>query len=266
MKTVVITGSSRGLGWEMAQCFRMNGMNVVLNGVDSNRLEKAKQALESIPGDGKVIACSGDVCSAVDIQSLIDKSIEEFSAIDIWINNAGVNQPMKPLCDLTETEIDQILRVDLKGTIIGSKLAMTQMVHQGYGAIYNLEGYGSNDAFMMGMNMYGTSKRAVTHFTQALAKESEELKTGVIVGRLSPGIMITDFITNALGGKEKIDLPEKTKKFYNIVGDHPNVVADFLVKKILKNNKNNAHIQWLTTAKIISKFTIACFKKRDFFA
>ena len=83
IKTVVITGSSRGLGWEMAQCFRMNGMNVVLNGVDSNRLQKAKQALESIPGDGKVIACSGDVCSAVDIQSLIDKSIEEFGAIDI---------------------------------------------------------------------------------------------------------------------------------------------------------------------------------------
>jgi short-subunit dehydrogenase len=140
------------------------------------------------------------------------------------------------------------------------------MIRQGYGAIYNLEGYGSNDAMMLGLNMYGTGKRAVTHFTEALAKESEERKTGVLVDRLSTGIMITDFTTCALGGKEKIDLPEKTKKFYNIVGDSPDVVADFLVAKILKNTKNNAHIQWLTNAKVMWRFMTAGFNKRDFFA
>lgn len=197
---------------------------------------------------------------------IIDTAVAEFGAIDIWINNAGVNQPMKPMWELSESEIEQILCIDLKGTVLGSKLAMTQMVRQGYGAIYNMEGYGSNDAMMLGLNMYGTGKRAVTHFTQALAKESEERKTGVLVGRLSPGIMITDFTTNALGGKEKIDLPEKTKKFYNIVGDSPDVVADFLVAKILKNNRNNVHIQWLTTAKLMRKFMTAGFNKHDFFA
>ena len=266
MKTVVITGSSRGLGLEMAQCFRKSGMNVVLNGVNPDRLQMAKQALEAIPGDGKVIACCGNVCNTVDMQALIDNAVAEFGAVDIWINNAGVNQPMKPLWDLSDDEINQILGIDLKGTVIGSKLAMSQMIRQGYGSIYNLEGYGSNDAMMLGFNMYGTGKRAVTHFTQALAKESEECKTGVLVGRLSPGIMITDFITNALGGKEKIDLPEKTKKFYNIVGDRPDVVADFLVAKILKNNKNNVHIQWLTTAKLLRKFMTAGFNKRNFFS
>ena len=266
MKTVVITGSSRGLGWELAQRFRKSGLNVVLNGVSRNRLENAKQALEAIPGVGKVLACSGDVSSAADLQALIDKSVAEFGSIDIWINNAGVNQPMKPVWELSETEIDQILDIDLKGTVMGSKLAMAQMIRQGHGAIYNLEGYGSNNAMMLGLNMYGTGKRAVTHFTQALAKESEECKTGVLVGRLSPGVMITDFITGALGGKEKIDLPEQTKKFYNIVGDYPDVVADFLVAEILKNNKNNAHIQWLTNAKVMWRFMTAGFNKRDFFA
>lgn len=266
MKTAVITGSSRGLGFEMAKCFRKCGMNVVLNGVSLDRLQKARHALESIPGNGKVLACSGDVCNDADLQSLIDKTVEEFGAIDIWINNAGVNQPMKPLWELSENEIDQILGIDLKGTVIGSKLAMMQMIRQGYGAIYNLEGYGSNDAMMLGFNMYGTGKRAVTHFTQALAKECEERKTGVLVGRLSPGIMITDFITTALGGKETIDLPEKTKKFYNIVGDHPDVVADYLVTEILKNTKNNIHIQWLTPRKVMWRFMTAGFNKRDFFA
>jgi NAD(P)-dependent dehydrogenase (short-subunit alcohol dehydrogenase family) len=266
MKTVVITGSSRGLGWELAQRFRKAGLNVVLNGVSSERLEKAKQVLEDMPGDGKVVACSGDVTSYAALQALIDKSVAEFGSIDIWINNAGVNQPMKPVWELSESEIDQILGIDLKGTVIGSKLAMEQMIRQGYGAIYNLEGYGSNDAMMLGLNMYGTGKRAVTHFTEALAKESEERKTGVLVGRISPGIMITDFTTNALGGTEKIDLPEKTKKFYNIVADYPDVVADFLIEKILSNTKNNAHIQWLTNAKVMWKFMTAGFNKRDLFS
>ena len=149
---------------------------------------------------------------------------------------------------------------------MGSKLAMTQMIRQGGGAIYNLEGYGSNDAMMLGLNMYGTSKRAVTHFTQALAKESDERKTGVLVGRLSPGIMITDFTVKALGGKADIDLPEKTRKVYNILGDYPDVVARFLVKSILENTKNNAHIQWLTSGKAAWRFMTASFNKRDFFA
>ena len=265
MKAVVITGSSRGLGFELAQRFSKAGLNVVLNGVNPVRLEKAKQTLEAIPGSGKVLACSGDVANAADLQKLIDEAVASFGAVDIWINNAGVNQPMKPIWELTESEIDQVLDIDLKGTVMGSKLAMEQMIRQGHGAIYNLEGYGSNDAMMLGLNMYGTGKRAVTHFTQALAKESEERNTGVIVGRLSPGIMITDFTTGALGGKEKIDLPEKTKKVYNILGDYPDVVADFLVAEVLKNTKNNAHIEWLTSAKAAWRFMTAGFNKRDFF-
>ena len=266
MKTVVITGSSRGLGYEMAQRFRKAGLNVVLNGVNPKRLEDARSALEAMEGTGKVCACAGDISKSTDIQKLVDYTVEQCGGIDIWINNAGVNQPMKAIWELSEGEIDQVLDIDLKGSIMGSKLALEQMIRQGRGAIYNLEGYGSNDAMMLGLNMYGTGKRAITHFTQALAKECEERNTGVIVGRLSPGIMITDFTVTALGGKEKIDLPEKTKKVYNILGDYPDVVADFLVAEVLKNTKNNAHIQWLTSGKAAWRFMTAGFNKRDFFA
>ena len=119
---------------------------------------------------------------------------------------------------------------------------------------------------MLGLSIYGTSKRAITYFTSALALESEVRNTGVIVGRLSPGIMITDFISNALGNKEKINLPEKTKKVYNILGDYPDVVANFLVNSILKNNKNNVHIEWLTGRKAAWRFMTSCFNKRNFFS
>ena len=265
MKTVVITGSARGLGFEMAKLFRKANLNVVISDLKEDNLKKAKEELDKLEGTGKVEYKVCNVTNSKDIQELIDYTDKEFNSIDIWINNAGVNQPDKPIWELTEQEIDLVLDVDLKGAIIGSKLALEYMSKKKQGAIYNIEGYGSNDAMMKGLSIYGTSKRAITYFTQALAKESEELKTGIIIGRLSPGIMITDFITNALGDKGKIELPEKTKKVYNILGDYPDVVANFLVENMLTNTKNNAHIEWLTNGKAAWRFMTAGFNKRDFF-
>lgn len=265
MKTVVITGSARGLGLEMAKVFRKNNLNVVISDLNLDKLKVAKEELEKITSNAKVSICVCDVTKSIDIENLIQFAKKEFNNIDIWINNAGVNQPEKPIWELTEKEIDLVLDVDLKGAIIGSKLIMEEMIKQKSGAIYNIEGYGSNDAKMLGLSIYGTSKRAITYFTEALAKESEIRNTKVLVGKLSPGIMITDFITNALGDKEKINLSEKTKKVYNILGDYPDVVANFLVNGILKNTKNNAKIEWLTNRKAAWRFMTAGFNKRNFF-
>ena len=267
MKTAVITGSTRGLGWEMAQLFHKNGWNVVLNGVNAARLETAVSALRAAGGEGQVEGLVGSVVSSGDIQALIDHAVARFGGIDIWINNAGVNQPMRAIWELSEAEIDAVLNIDLRGAILGSRLAALQMEKQPQGGfIYNLEGYGSNDAMMLGLNLYGTSKRAVTHFTQAFAKELEERGGKVKAGRLSPGIMITDFTVKALGGQQAIELPEKTKKVYNILGDYPDVVAAHLVKEMLNNTKNNAHIEWLTGGKAMWRFLTAGFNKRDFFS
>lgn len=265
MKTVVITGSARGLGLEMAKVFKENNINIVLSDLNEENLKIAKDEVEKINSNSKIEYCICDITKTNDIINLINFANEKFNKIDIWINNAGVNQPEKAIWELTEQEIDVVLDVDLKGTIKASKLIMEEMIKNNGGAIYNVEGYGSNDAKMLGLSIYGTSKRAITYFTEALAKESEERNTNVIVGKLSPGIMITDFITNALGNKEKIILSEKTKKVYNILGDYPDVVARFLVNGILNNNKNNAKIEWLTNKKAAWRFMTSSFNKRDFF-
>lgn len=265
MKTIVITGSARGLGFEMAKVFRKNNHNVIISDLSNDALENAKIELETIPSEANVEIKVCDVTKSDDIKSLIQFATQKYKKIDIWVNNAGVNQPEKAVWELSENEINTILNVDLKGAIIGSKLAMEEMIKQKAGAIYNVEGYGSNDAMMLGLSIYGTSKRAITYFTSALAKESEERNTGVLVGRLSPGIMITNFLQNALGDKEKITLSEKTKKVYNILGDYPDVVAEFLVESMLKNTKNNAKIEWLTTRKAAWRFMTAGFNKRNFF-
>ena len=264
MKTAVITGSSSGLGFEMAKLFRQNGFNVVINGTDPAKLERSAAALKEISSAGSVAFLRGSVAEKVDMQALMDLAVEKFGRVDIWVNNAGVNQPSKPMWELTDREINALISIDLLGAINGSHVAMKQFSAQGGGAIYNLEGYGSNDAHMLGLGMYGTAKRAVTYYTQSLALEAAEKDTGVIVGRLSPGIMITDFTVKALG-REKIDLPEKTKKVYNILGDYPDVVAKFLVASMIKNEKNDVHIEWLTGRKAAWRFMTAAFNKRNFF-
>ncbi len=264
MKCVVITGSARGLGLELAKEFRKNDFNIVISDILKEELKKAVILLNEIDSKGKVISVYCDVTSEKDLNHLMDETIGEFGKVDIWINNAGVNQPMKPIWELETSVVDKLIDIDLKSAVIGSKIAMKQMIKQGFGQIYGVEGYGSNDAYMLGLSVYGTSKRAITYFFRALAKEVDEMKYNIQIGLLSPGIMITDFITHSMGN-DKFELPEKTKKVYNILGDYPDVISNFLVNKIINNNKNNVRFNWLTNKKASFRFMTCAFNKRDFF-
>lgn len=266
MKTVVITGSARGFGLELAKVFKRNDFNVVLSDINEENLTKALEELEEIKSNSKAIKINCDVTKCAEVEELWKDAKVAFGTVDIWVNNAGVNQPDLPVMDLSDKDVDFLLGVDLRGTIYGSKTAFKGMRIQGHGQIFNVEGYGSNDAMKTGLTIYGTAKRAVTYFTEALAKESEEVSGGrVHVSKLTPGIMITDFITSANGGKTKIELSPATKKIYNILGDYPSTIAEYVVPKMIKNEKNNAKIAWLTNTRAFGKFVKAMFVKRNFF-
>ncbi|MBQ2872779.1 MAG: SDR family oxidoreductase [Bacilli bacterium] len=264
MKTVVITGSARGLGLEMAKCFRSKNFNVIISDLFKKDLENARKVLLKVKGQGDIDYFACDITKENDIVNLINKVKNKYGVIDFWINNAGINQPDKMIWDLSSEEIDRMLDIDLKGTIVASKLISKVMIEQNKGSIYNVEGHGSNDAIIPGLSIYGTAKRGVTYFTMALAKEMENMKVDVIVGRLSPGIMITDFIVNAFRNK-KIELSNKNKKVYNILGDYPDIVAKYLVNKMIINTNNNVKINWLTNRKAAFRFMTSMFNKRDFF-
>ena len=263
-KTVVITGSARGLGYEMAKSFRNKNFNVVISDIFKKDIDKAKDELLKEKGQGKILAIPCDITKPKDITNLIKETIKEFNEIDYWINNAGVNQPDKLIWELSEEEISRMIDIDLKGTIIASKYAMEVLIKQNHGAIYTVEGHGSNDAIIPGLSVYGTAKRGVTYFIKALAKEAEKNKYDIIVGALSPGIMITDFLVNALRDK-KMELSDKNKKVYNILGDYPDVVARYLVNHMINNTNNGVRIKWLTNRKAAWRFMTCWIRRRDFF-
>ena len=225
MKTVVITGSARGLGLEMAKCFRSKNYNVVISDLFKKDLDNAKKELLKIKSTGDIDYFVCDISKENDIVNLINETCKKYKTIDFWINNAGINQPNKMIWDLSSEEIDKMIEIDLKGTMVASKLIAKVMIEQNKGSIYNVEGHGSNDAIIPGLSVYGTAKRGITYFTMALAKEMEKMNVDVMVGRLSPGIMITDFLVNSFRDK-KMELSDKNKKVYNILGDYPDVVAN----------------------------------------
>ncbi len=263
MKTVVITGSARGFGFEMAKCFREKNYNVVICDLNKEALENASKELAKINSKGKVLDYILDIIDYGNTKDMIDDVVSKIKTIDIWINNAGVNQSERAIWELDEKEINRLIDVDLKGTILCSNLILKHFEKNNNGAIYNVEGYGSNDAKMLGLSIYGTAKRAITYFTEALAKEVETRKLNVKVGKITPGIMITNFINTSLGDGEKITLSEKTKNVYNILGDRPETIARFMVDKIDKNNKNNVKFTFLTNARASGRFIKALFGKKN---
>lgn len=263
-KTVVITGSARGLGYEMAKCFRKKNFNVVISDIFKSDIDNAREKLLNEKGQGEVLACVCDITKSKDILNMIKDVKKNFKTIDFWINNAGINQPDKMIWELNEKEIDSMIDIDLKGTIMASNLAMQVLIEQNYGSIYTVEGHGSNDAIIPGLSVYGTAKRGLTYFIKALAKEAETNKYDIIVGALSPGIMITDFLVNALRDK-KMELSEKNKKVYNILGDYPDVVARYLVNRMISNTNNGIRIKWLTNRKAALRFMTCWIRRRDFF-
>ena len=267
MSCVVVTGSARGFGLCQLIKFKELGFNVVCTDINEEAMDKAIEKLNTInPNNTKAIKVICDVRKVQDLEHLFQEAKRAFGSVDIWINNAGVNQPDKPIYELSENEIEFMLDIDLKGAILGSKVAFKNMLSQGSGQIYNVEGYGSNDAVKTGLSIYGTTKRAVTYFTEALAKESEDLTQGKIkVCKLTPGIMITDFIKSANGGKTHIELPEQTKKVYNILGDYPETIVNYCVPRMIKNTRNGAKIVWLTNFRAFRRFMCAGFNKRNFF-
>ena len=258
MKNVVITGSTRGIGFAMAMEFLRAGCNVTLSGRGEALPEAADAALS--PFQGQYIYAACDVREKASLQHLWDVSLEKWGGVDLWINNAGQNAPHIFSWETGESYVENVVGTNITGMIYGSQVSAAGMIQQGHGAIYSMEGLGSNDMIQPKTILYGTTKRALRYYMKGLAKELEG--TGVIAGRLSPGMMLTDFITKTPDGEpSEVISDERFKKIFNILADKPETVARFFIPRILCNTRNDALIAWLTNTKASWRFMTAGLRK-----
>ena len=261
MKNVVITGSTRGIGFGLAESFLDLGCAVVISGRSKEKVKEVVSSLEDQYSSKNIFGLACDVSNIDDLQALWDRALAHFGKIDIWINNAGVSGPQSPVWSYDPKDVSSIVQTNILGTIYGSNLAVTGMLSQGFGAVYNLEGFGSNGRMRMGMTAYGTSKAAVTYFSKSLAKElkSEPL----IIGTLQPGMVMTDLIMDHF--RENPDEIERVRKIFNIIADRVEIVTPWLAKKMLNNQKTAVAFVWSPTWKLLLRFLSAPFSKRDVF-
>lgn len=258
MKHIVITGSTRGIGLAMALEFLKAGCRVTLSGRGETLPQDPAQRLQPYQEPYQYVPCNVQIKR--DLEALWESAVRRFGAVDIWINNAGQNAPHDWIQNTDEHYVQSVIGTNITGMILGSQVAAKGMLAQGRGAIYSMEGLGSNDMIQTKTILYGTTKRALTYFMAGLAKELAG--TGVIAGRLSPGMMLTDFITKTPdGAAAAIETDESFRKIFNILADRPETVAAFFVPRMLQNTRNNKQIAWLTGGKAAWRFLTAPLRK-----
>jgi len=262
VKTVIITGSTRGIGLGLADNFLRLGHQVVISGRKQSSVDQVVKTLSATYAGDRAAGFPCDMREYSQVVALWKSGKKRFGEIDVWINNAGIGLAQTDFWDLEVDLIRDLVETNITGAMFGAKVALAGFREQGRGAFYNMEGLGSDGRQVQGLTLYGTSKRALNYLTDSLA--SEVKGTDIIVGALSPGMVLTDFILDRYEGKDPADW-ESARRIFNILADKVESVTPFLVEKILQNKKNGARINWLTTPKVLWRFLTAGFSKRDLF-
>ena len=197
MKTVLITGGSRGIGKAVAMKFAENGYKIIINYVsDKTDTEQLKKELLQA-GAADILLIKADVSNSEDVKNMVKETIEKFEKIDVLVNNAGITKD-NLLMRMSEEEFDKVIQINLKGTYLVTKEVTRYMMKKKKGSIVNLAsvvGVAGN----AGQCNYAASKAGIIGFTKSIAKElaSRNIRANAV----APGFIETD-MTNVL--KEEI--------------------------------------------------------------
>lgn len=169
-RTAVVTGGASGIGLAIAKRYAEAGANVAI--ADTNRtlaMESAARICEQYGMKALVVQC--DVSSRAQVLRMLDEVLTEFGRLDVLVNNAGI-YPVTPLLDLSESEWNRVLDVNLTGTFLCSQEAARRMVETGTrGVIVNIASTAGYKVHTLGCAHYASSKNGVRALTKALSAE-----------------------------------------------------------------------------------------------
>ena len=205
MKTVLVTGGSRGIGKCIAENLAKEGYNVVLN--YNKSVKEAKKIKEELENQGiKIEIFKADVSKREEVKKLLQFPIDKFNNIDVLINNAGIAK-LQMFNDITDEDWNEMLNTNLNSAFFTIQEVLPNMIHNKNGCIINI----SSIWGIAGASCevaYSVSKAGINGMTKALAKELG--LSNIRVNAIAPGVIDTDMnsnIDNAIKKQIKEETP-----------------------------------------------------------
>lgn len=194
-QVAVITGTSSGLGVQMAEAFAVEGANLVLLARRMSRLEENAKAISEKYGV-EVLPFACDITDTDNVKAAVKATMEKFGRVDILVNNAGTGG-VGPAEETTDEQFKHEMNVDLFGTFTCSREFGKEMIKAKYGRIINIASmYGLVGNMIVGSAPYHAAKGGVVNLTRALAAEWG--KYGITVNSICPGYFYTELTTETL--------------------------------------------------------------------
>lgn len=187
-KIVLVTGATSGIGKGCAKRFAQGGYDVIVTGRNVEKLNQLKNDLE---GEGAhVLTLAFDVRDREAARKAVESMPEEWKAIDVLINNAGLARGLEPEYEGNFEDWDQMIDTNIKGLLTMTRLIVPDMVSRNHGHIINI-GSVAGDAAYAGGNVYCATKAAVKAITDGLRIDVADTKLRVT--NIKPGLVETNF-------------------------------------------------------------------------
>lgn len=193
-QVAIITGAGRGIGRAIALRFAREGSSILLAARTQKEIDAVAAEIKEQRGEAAAIAA--DVSRESDCQAIVSEARKQFRRIDILVNNAGILGPVKTIEEMSPTEWDEVIAVNLRGPFLLSRLVLPQMYERGSGAIINISSVAAKAAFQWN-SPYAASKAGLVGFTRTLAAEAA--RKGVRVNAICPGPVPETEMSQALG-------------------------------------------------------------------
>lgn len=208
-KRAVVTGGAMGIGFAISYRLAEAGASIVIIDVDSERAEKASEELRSNGYEARFI--QADVSKEKEVRDTVNTIVEDVGGIDILVNNAGI-YPYIPFAKITGDDIDKVLSVNLKGTLLCSREVSSNMIQQRQGGcIVNIASISSSRPVSKGFSIYDASKGGVHSLTKSMALELGQ--HSIRVNAIAPGSIMTEGMLSQGKGLQPSEWKAELKKF-----------------------------------------------------